>query len=94
MLFLLVSFQQALIIVHFKLNQKDIEKEFCVNKSKPQLQCHGKCHFKKELKKSEKNNDLELNGISKKIDFALISKMEFKPEILKNINSNKILIYF
>ncbi|WKL48843.1 hypothetical protein Q1W71_03450 [Flavobacterium pectinovorum] len=93
MLFLLVSFQQALIIVHFKLNQKDIEKEFCINKTKPQLQCHGKCHLKKELKKSEKNNDLELNGISKKIDFVLISEIKFKPEILKNINSNKILIY-
>lgn len=93
MLFLLVSFQQALIIVHFKLNQKNIEKEFCINKSKPQLQCHGKCHLTKELKKSEKNNDLELDSISKKIDFALISKIEFKPEILKSINSNKILIY-
>mgnify|MGYP006206130183 CR=1 FL=1 len=52
MLFLLVSFQQALIIVHFKLNQQNIEQEFCVNKAKPELQCHGKCHLKKELAKS------------------------------------------
>ena len=68
MLFLLVSFQQALIIVHFKLNQNVIEKEFCVNKAKPQLQCHGKCHLKKELEKSDHNSDLELTSISKNID--------------------------
>jgi len=93
MLFLLVSFQQALIIVHFKLNQKNIEKEFCVNKAKPELQCHGKCHLKKELQKSEKESDLELNSISKKIDMALISNIEFQIEIVKVINSNRVLIY-
>lgn len=93
MLFLLVSFQQALIIVHFKLNQKNIEKEFCVNKAKPELQCHGKCHLKKELQKSEKESDLELNSISKKIDMALISNIEFQIEIVKVIILNKSLIY-
>ncbi|WP_163400479.1 hypothetical protein [Flavobacterium fluviatile] len=53
-LFLLVSFQQALIIVHFKLNQEQIEQEFCINKSKPELQCHGKCHLKKRTGKFRK----------------------------------------
>jgi len=92
MLFLLVSFQQALIIVHFKLNQKNIEQEFCVNKAKPELQCHGKCHLKKELEKSD-NNDLELTSIGKKIDITLLSNFQFAVPILKPINSNKILTY-
>lgn len=91
-LFLLVSFQQALIIVHFKLNQQNIEKEFCVNKAKPQLQCHGKCHLKKELEKSD-NTDLELTSISKKIDMVLISDFQFIIPIIKAIKSGKIAIY-
>ncbi|KAF2517112.1 hypothetical protein [Flavobacterium foetidum] len=92
-LFLLVSFQQALLIVHYKLNQKNIEKEFCVNKSKPEMQCHGKCHLNKELQQSEKNSDLELTGLGKKIDVILISEIEFAWNIIKEINSRKVLIY-
>ncbi|MFD2940111.1 hypothetical protein [Flavobacterium notoginsengisoli] len=92
-LLLLVSFQQALIIVHFKLNQQNIEKEFCVNKAKPQLQCHGKCHLKKELEKSDHNSDLELTSISKNIDIILTSEIEFTFHIIKALNSNKVLIY-
>lgn len=91
-LILLVSFQQALIIVHFKLNQYKIEQDFCINKSKPELQCHGKCHLNKELDQSE-NSDLGFNSISKKIDIALISNTEFTLEITKQINSNKATIY-
>jgi len=90
-LFLLVSFQQALIVVHFKLNQQDIENQFCENKAKPELQCHGKCHLKKELEKSEKN-DLELNSIFKKIDILQNQNFDFPVHILKMIN-NKVLIY-
>ena len=92
MLFLLVSFQQALIIVHFKLNQKEIEKEFCENKAKPKLQCHGKCHLKKELEKSEKS-DLELSGISKKIDINMIKSFDFSFQTVKIIHYRKKVFY-
>ena len=92
MLFLLVSFQQGLIIVHFKLNQKNIEQEFCVNKAKPEMQCHGKCHLKKELEKSDPS-DLELTSIGKKIDIALLSNFDFTIRVVKVMNSNKVLIY-
>ncbi len=92
-LFLLVSFQQALIVVHFKLNQNAIEKEFCVNKAKPELQCHGKCHLKKELQETEKNSDLELRSISKKIDIALNTNIQFQVSLIKIITSKKVPIY-
>ncbi|MBE8728200.1 hypothetical protein [Flavobacterium hungaricum] len=91
-LFLLVSFQQALIVVHFKLNQKNIEKEFCVNKAKPKMQCHGQCHLKKELEKSEKS-DLELTGIGKKIDINMIQIFDFSLEISKTIHYAKKIVY-
>lgn len=92
MLFLLVSFQQALIIVHFKLNQENIEKEFCINKTKPELQCHGKCHLKKELEKSN-SNDLELTSIGKKIDMVLLSDVKFEVQTIKVAKSRKVSIY-
>lgn len=92
MLFLLVAFQQALIIVHFKLNQQKIEQEFCINKDKPEMQCHGKCHLKKELQKTD-NPDLELTSIYKKIDIVLTSNYELTVAVLKTITSNKVSIY-
>lgn len=33
----------------FYANQVEIAELFCVNKDKPQLQCNGQCHLKKEL---------------------------------------------
>lgn len=35
LLSVLIGFQQAIIVMHFKLNQERIEKEFCENKNKP-----------------------------------------------------------
>lgn len=52
---LLTGFQQALIFVHFKLNREAIEQAFCVNKDKPDLQCHGTCYLKKQLQKTTEN---------------------------------------
>ncbi|MCB9198302.1 MAG: hypothetical protein H6600_07575 [Flavobacteriales bacterium] len=37
------------LFVHFKANQTDIAKEYCINKDKPELQCNGHCHLQKEL---------------------------------------------
>jgi hypothetical protein len=92
MLFLLVAFQQALIIVHFKLNQKEIEKEFCINKDKPEMQCHGKCHLKKELQKTD-NTDLELTSICKKIDIILNTNYDFTVSFPETILCDKVSIY-
>lgn len=40
---------QAITIVHFYSNQDQIENDYCVNKNKPELECHGKCHLSKVL---------------------------------------------
>ncbi len=41
---LLIGFQKALMLVHFKLNQASIEETLCINKNQPELQCHGSCY--------------------------------------------------
>lgn len=52
---LLTGFQQALIFMHFKLNREIIEREFCVNKNRPELGCHGTCFLKKQLEKASED---------------------------------------
>lgn len=46
---LLGSMSNALLVAEFKLNQAEIERLYCVNKSKPEKHCHGKCHLNKQL---------------------------------------------
>ena len=36
------------------MQQDRIEELFCVNKDKPKLQCHGKCHLAKQITQEEK----------------------------------------
>lgn len=86
-LILLITFQRGLIVIHFKLNQDYIEKNYCVNKTKPKLQCHGKCQLKKELQKTSDTN-LENLSIYKhieliplKINIFKIEKIEFREKL-------------
>lgn len=49
----------------FVLNQDYIIDKFCVNKSKPELKCNGKCHLKDAISKtSEENNEGRTSIIS------------------------------
>lgn len=81
LLILLISFQQAVIIVLFKLNQATIEQAFCINKNKPELQCHGKCHLKGKLQDAE-NSRSDVNSLFKNIDMLPISVVKTGAEIL------------
>lgn len=53
---LLSSTSNAVLVLEFKLNQQEIERLYCVNKAKPQLHCHGKCHLKKQLLENNDRN--------------------------------------
>ncbi len=79
---LLIGLQQAIIVVHFKLNQDVIEQRFCINKNKPELQCHGTCHLKKKLQETE-NADPAPVRIYPGIDIVpvLIAEWEIKKSI-------------
>lgn len=47
----------AVLVLEFRLNQQEIERLYCVNKAKPQLHCHGKCHLKKQLLENNDRNN-------------------------------------
>ena len=36
-------------VIHFYINQDAIAEEHCVNKEKPELNCHGQCHLQEVL---------------------------------------------
>mgnify|MGYP000530418343 CR=1 FL=1 len=40
---------QTATIAHFYMNRAAITEAYCINKEKPQLNCHGQCHLKKQL---------------------------------------------
>lgn len=94
---LLVGFQQAIIVMHFKLNQEAIEREFCINKSKPELECHGTCHLKKQLHETG-NPDPASIGIYQRLDMFPISSIKFEVrnviiEIWNNLPTYKAIRY-
>ena len=52
-LFLSQAFEVGLIWVQFKLNQDYIAEFLCVNKDKPEMECHGCCQLRKEIAEKE-----------------------------------------
>lgn len=41
--------------INYWMNRDFIAAELCENKDRPELQCNGKCHLKKEIKENEEN---------------------------------------
>lgn len=76
LLSVLIGFQQAIIVMHFKLNQERIEKEFCENKNKPELQCHGLCHLKKQLEDQESSETANVKNYPR-VDMLVVADFEF-----------------
>lgn len=53
MIFLLGNFQTGIVWLHYNANKSTITELFCVNKSKPELHCEGKCHVNAQIKKQQ-----------------------------------------
>ena len=44
------------VIFDYEINKEQVIEDHCVNKTKPELNCHGKCYLSEELKVEKKNN--------------------------------------
>ncbi len=42
---------KSIITINYLLNKAEITDLFCINKEQPKLECNGKCHLAKEIKK-------------------------------------------
>lgn len=83
LLILLIAFQQTLLIVHYHLNRDFIEKAYCINKDKKEMDCHGKCHLKKNIEDTSHNSDKLLN--LKDIDIVLQQHFSFETAIVHTL---------
>lgn len=57
----------SVIWVNYELNVEEITELFCENTDKPELNCHGSCHLKKQLIQTEdpnSENPVHLNYIN------------------------------
>lgn len=45
---------KIIIYLNYEVNKESITLNFCENKNKPKLKCHGKCHLNKQLKEEDK----------------------------------------
>ncbi|MBU4538967.1 MAG: hypothetical protein L6264_03830 [Weeksellaceae bacterium] len=76
-----VSFQNSLLMIDYQIN-RDFYEIHCINKSKPEMNCHGKCQMKKE---SDKTTSL-VNLVKYSFEFNILPA---KPAEF-NLNTNVI----
>lgn len=57
-------------VIKYYIDYDYIVAELCENKAKPILQCNGKCHLTKELKKAN-------NGVDQKQPFPPLNMKEY-----------------
>lgn len=75
--------------VEFALNQDYIADFLCINKEKPELECHGKCHLVKEIEKQQETNpfaSLQISLENYPIGFVTIYKLK-KPQLFLSSNT-------
>ena len=48
-------FSRVFVCAGFELNRNYIEHKLCINRTRPQLHCNGRCYFMRKLQEAEKN---------------------------------------
>ena len=72
------TFSQLVVVGKFLYNQDFIAANLCENIDKPELQCNGKCHLKKELKKDTEEHHSDKVLTSETILFFQENNIEIK----------------
>ena len=58
---LYMAFRPLIPLVEYAVNYDYISAVLCINKSKPELHCNGKCYLSKELAKTNNSDSSPLN---------------------------------
>jgi hypothetical protein len=51
--FVLQGTMKTALVIRWKIWQTEITELYCVNKSKPEMQCNGQCHLAKQMRRIE-----------------------------------------
>ncbi|MBJ6146438.1 hypothetical protein [Hymenobacter sp. BT559] len=73
LLVLLQTFSREVLVVDFTLNRAIITARFCVNKTRPQLHCDGKCYFAKQLKQQEERENKAPNPLKEQVEMLPVA---------------------
>ena len=73
LLVLLQTFSREVLVVDFTLNRAIITARFCVNKTRPQLHCDGKCYFAKQLKQQEERGNKAPNPLKEQVEMLAVA---------------------
>ena len=79
------SFQNSLFMIDYKINQ-DFYEIHCINKAKPEMDCHGKCQMKMESEKSTN----PFNLVKYSFEFNILPTAPVDFFIKKTLFSKKI----
>ncbi|GAA3634276.1 hypothetical protein [Flavivirga jejuensis] len=64
--------------VEYLLNQDYIAEFLCINKDKPELQCHGKCYLVKEIEKQQENDSNSLRVSLENYPIGFVEILQIK----------------
>ena len=78
-LVLLQTFSREVLVVDFTLNRATITARFCVNKTRPQLHCDGKCYFAKQLKKQEERESKSASPLKERLEMLPVAFRSLVP---------------
>ena len=74
---LLQTLGQEVLVVDYQLNKARITEQFCVNKSRPQLHCNGKCHLASQLRKAEGGDKKAPVEAQAKVKYEVLPTLAF-----------------
>jgi hypothetical protein len=62
-LFLFSQVYNTTVWLHYQMNVDEITELFCENTSKPEMNCHGVCHLKKQIIQTDQNIPIESESV-------------------------------
>lgn len=90
-------FSKLYVFAGFELNRNYIAEKLCINKNRPELNCHGKCFLMKKLAEAEKKQQAERSTQQKNLfqEIATVNHTRFKFNtcLLAEINTPYISNY-
>ena len=77
MLFASMAFKMLmapLFFIDYELRKDYIIQNYCVNKTRPELHCDGKCYLAKQIQKAEKQDEKQAtnNFLTKLLSFEVV----------------------
>lgn len=81
-LLLVQTFSKGVWELNYQLNKAYVTENLCVNKSRPQLHCNGKCQLAKKLAEEENNSKASGTASSKSNTIDVFFRQDIEAPVL------------